>query len=138
MLALLLRYREVGVVAEQRTVPTQVAGVEVRPSEHLAQPRRQVFDMPWPAHRAEHLSQHGICEATPILSGSQPMERVTASNMIEDRGVCHVGQAPARRHRKYESPQSMLVAAAKLHFSGPSPTERWAMIADARLIAKPA
>ena len=34
--------------------------------------------------------------------------------------------------------QSTLVAAAGLHASGPSPTDTWAMSAEARVMAKPA
>jgi hypothetical protein len=42
------------------------------------------------------------------------------------------------RQRAYESPQSTLVAAAQPQASGPSPTEKWAMSAEARVMAKPA
>ena len=50
-----------------------------------------------------------------------------------------VGQALCRRRqRKYESPQSTLVAAAQPQASGPSPTAKWAMSAEARVMAKPA
>src|ERR1700681_1517748 len=48
------------------------------------------------------------------------------------------GVACRRRQRKYESPQSTPVAAAQPHASGPSPTERWAMSAEPRVMAKPA
>src|SRR5713101_8390352 len=48
------------------------------------------------------------------------------------------GVACTRRQKKYESPQSTPVAAAQPHASGPSPTERWAMSAEPRLMAKPA
>ena len=46
--------------------------------------------------------------------------------------------ASTRRQKKYESPQSTPVAAAQPHASGPSPTERWAMSAEPRVMAKPA
>src|SRR6266851_3361035 len=48
------------------------------------------------------------------------------------------GVACTRRQKKYESPQSTPVAAAQPHASGPSPTERWAMSAEPRVMAKPA
>src|SRR5438094_7359702 len=54
------------------------------------------------------------------------------------RGQALAGVACRRRQKKYESPQSTPVAAAQPHASGPSPTERWAMSAEARLMAKPA
>src|SRR5713226_4792955 len=54
------------------------------------------------------------------------------------RGQALAGVACRRRQNKYESPQSTPVAAAQPHASGPSPTERWAMSAEARLMAKPA
>jgi len=54
------------------------------------------------------------------------------------RGQALAGMACRRRQKKYESPQSTPVAAAQPHASGPSPTERWAMSAEARLMAKPA
>src|SRR4029450_1245495 len=43
-----------------------------------------------------------------------------------------------RRQKKYESPQSTPEPAAQPHASGPSPTEKWAMSAEARSMAKPA
>jgi bifunctional DNA-binding transcriptional regulator/antitoxin component of YhaV-PrlF toxin-antitoxin module len=48
------------------------------------------------------------------------------------------GVACRRRQRKYESPQSTPVPAAQPHACGPSPTARWAMIAEPRSMAKPA
>jgi hypothetical protein len=54
------------------------------------------------------------------------------------RGQALAGVACRRRQKKYESPQSTPVAAAQPHASGPSPTERWAMSAEARSMAKPA
>ena len=48
------------------------------------------------------------------------------------------GVACRRRQKKYESAQSTAVAAAQPHASGPSPTEKWAMSAEARSMAKPA
>ena len=48
------------------------------------------------------------------------------------------GVASRRRQKKYESPQSTLVPAAKPHASGPSPTAKWAMSAEPRVMAKPA
>src|SRR5258708_1636442 len=42
------------------------------------------------------------------------------------------------RQRKYENPQSTPVAAPQPHASGPSPTARWAISAETRLMAKPA
>jgi hypothetical protein len=54
------------------------------------------------------------------------------------RGEVLAGVACRRRQKKYESPQSTLVPAAKPHASGPSPTERWAMSAEPRVMAKPA
>jgi len=48
------------------------------------------------------------------------------------------GAACRRRQKKYESPQSTPVPAAQPHASGPSPTERWAMSAEPRVMAKPA
>ena len=48
------------------------------------------------------------------------------------------GVACRRRQKKYESPQSTPVPAAQPHASGPSPTERWAMSAEPRVMAKPA
>jgi hypothetical protein len=52
-------------------------------------------------------------------------------------GQALVGVA-RRRQKKYESPQSTPVAAAQPHASGPSPTEKWAMSAEDRVMAKPA
>ena len=40
-----------------------------------------------------------------------------------------------RRQKEYENPQSTLVAAAQPHAAGPSPTEKWAMSAEPRLMA---
>ena len=54
------------------------------------------------------------------------------------RSQALAGAACRRRQKKYESPQSTPVAAAQPHASGPSPTERWAMSAEARVMAKPA
>ena len=54
------------------------------------------------------------------------------------RGQALAGVACRRRQKKYESPQSTPVAAAQPHASGPSPTERWAMSAEPRSMAKPA
>src|ERR1700730_9590595 len=54
------------------------------------------------------------------------------------RGQALAGVACRRRQKKYESPHSTPVAAAQPHASGPSPTERWAMSAEARSMAKPA
>jgi len=54
------------------------------------------------------------------------------------RGQALAGVACMRRRKKYESPQRTLVTAAQPHASGPSPTERWAMSAEARVMAKPA
>ena len=54
------------------------------------------------------------------------------------RGQALAGVTCRRRQKKYESPQSTPVAAAQPHASGPSPTERCAMSAEARLMAKPA
>ena len=48
------------------------------------------------------------------------------------------GAACRRRQKKYESPQSTPVPAAQPHASGPSPTAKWAMSAEPRLMAKPA
>jgi hypothetical protein len=53
-------------------------------------------------------------------------------------GQVLAGVACRRRQKKYESPQSTPVAAAQPHASGPSPTERWAMSAEPRSMAKPA
>jgi len=53
-------------------------------------------------------------------------------------GQALAGVACGRRQKKYESPQSTPVAAAQPHASGPSPTERWAMSAEPRVMAKPA
>src|SRR5437879_3933668 len=47
------------------------------------------------------------------------------------------GVACTERQKKYERPQSTLVAAAQPHASGPSPTERCAMSAEPRVMAKP-
>src|SRR5262249_56731015 len=54
------------------------------------------------------------------------------------RGETLAGVACRRRQKKYESPQSTPVAAAQPQASGPSPTERWAMSAEVREMAKPA
>ena len=43
-----------------------------------------------------------------------------------------------RRQETYESPQSTPVPAAQPHASGPSPTAKWAMSAEPRVMAKPA
>src|SRR5262245_30314511 len=48
------------------------------------------------------------------------------------------GVACRRRQKKYESPRSTPLAAAQLHTSGASPTEKCAMIAEASVMAKPA
>jgi len=72
-----------------------------------------------------------------------PGEFISAAGPAPERGCSPRGQALAgvacrRRQKKYESPQSTPVAAAQPHASGPSPTERWAMSAEPRSMAKPA
>src|SRR5213078_563122 len=69
-----------------------------------------------------------------------PGEFISAAGPAPERGCSPRGQALAgvacrRRQKKYESPQSTPVAAAQPHASGPSPTERWAMSAEPRLMA---
>ncbi len=54
------------------------------------------------------------------------------------RAQALAGVACRRRQKKSESPQSTPVAAAQLHTFGPSPTEKWAISAEARVMAKPA
>jgi len=54
------------------------------------------------------------------------------------RGQALAGAAFRRRQKKYERPQSTPVPAAQPQLSGPSPTDRWAMSAEPRLMAKPA
>jgi hypothetical protein len=68
---------------------------------------------------------------------------VLARHLEDGQQLAVRGQALAcvtcrRRQKKYESPQSTPVAAAQPHASGPSPTSRCAMIAEPRLMAKPA
>src|SRR5262245_2846911 len=75
--------------------------------------------------RAQHRQRRRLLE---LLRPKQPAAP----------GQALAGAACRRRQKKYESPQSTPVAAAKPHTSGPSPTERWAMSAEARLTAKPA
>ncbi len=53
-------------------------------------------------------------------------------------GQTLAGVACRRRQEKYESPQSTPAPAAQPHASGPSPTERCAVSAEARSMAKPA
>src|SRR5262245_49752759 len=70
---LLLGDGEVRVVAEQRAVASQLAGVGVGPAEDLAQPRSEMFDMPGSPLRAEHLGQNGVGEAATVLGIRQPL-----------------------------------------------------------------
>jgi len=42
------------------------------------------------------------------------------------------------RKKKYDKAQSTAVLTAQLHFDASSPTERWAMRAESRVMAKPA
>ncbi len=63
---------------------------------------------------------------------------VAASSHSYDFNSRRCAVACRRRQKKYESPQSTPAAAAQPHASGPSPTERWAMSAEARSMAKPA
>src|SRR5580700_9908606 len=49
----------------------------------------------------------------------------------------HSYDLTSRRQKKYERPQSTPVAVAQPHTSGPLPTEKWAMSAETRVMAKP-
>ena len=88
------------------------------------------------------LAYEAGAEASPMGS-TQRAQRRRLLALLRPKQPAVRGQAPAgvacrRRQKKYESPQSTPVAAAQPHASGPSPTERWAMSAEARLMAKPA
>src|SRR5262249_32441153 len=53
-------------------------------------------------------------------------------------GQVLAGVVGMRRHKKYDSPQSTRVTAAQPQTSGPSPSEKWAMRAEERVMKKPA
>jgi hypothetical protein len=74
---------------------------------------------------------------SPLLLGHEAlMDGVATTAPVKSERK--VGEACRRRQKKYESPQSTPVPTDQLHASGPSPTERWAISAEPRLIAKPA
>src|ERR1700682_200576 len=73
-----------------------------------------------------------------VALGHGLVSAMTAAAGQPDQYQALAGVACRRRPKKYERPQSTPVGAAHAHPSGPSPHERWAMSAEARLMAKPA
>ena len=73
-------------------------------------------------------------------SCEQEVQNVFLRNEPEQSSIrCYCALAACRRRqKKYEIPQSIRVPAAQPHASGPSPTARWAIIAEPRSMAKPA
>src|SRR5262249_5776181 len=91
--ALFLVNGEVGVVAEQRSMASQLARVDFGPAENLTQPRCEMFDVPGSPLRAENLGQDRIREASPVLGIRQPMENFGAAHVFE-----HAGPASSALH----------------------------------------
>ncbi len=106
---------------------------------------RNVADMALPQRAVRNAGANSVV----VLGGWRTREtsRGRLLALLRPKQTAVHGQALAhvtvddvrkRRQRMYESPQSTPVATAQLHDSGPSPTERCAMNAEARSMAKPA
>src|SRR5262249_351643 len=89
--ALALRFvdREIGVVAQQCSMPAQLGLVGVGATEDLAQPCRQVFHVSRATLSSKYLDQDWIRQATAILRVSQPVQRFRSPHVLEDGWFSH-------------------------------------------------